>query len=294
MAGTPEIESVGAETWRLLSRSWVFAIGGLCIAAALLATIFSIPYPRIASVLFIGGVIAAASAAGYYAFKARKEFMRLFAAKYEYSFLEKGDMESLHGALFQVGQARKVRYVISGEYLNSPIRIFNYSYTVQAGKNTTEYQSTVFDLTFETNLPNIFLIGKWFPRGFSIQTSAENLEFASHPEKVPLTGGFDEFFTLYAPKDYEIEALQIFDTDILEMLSEFKKKGYNFAIELAENRLFLYLNGHIGRLADLTALHDMAKLLVEKLRRELKVMKPGLDAQEETFRRLSRAAEKRV
>lgn len=288
------IESVGAETWRLLSRSWIFAVGGLCIAASLLATIFSAPYPRVASVLFIGGVIASASAAGYYSFKARREFMRLFAEKHGYSFSEKEEMQDLHGALFRIGQSRRVQYVMRGEYLGSPIRIFNYSYTVQSGKNTTEHQNTVFDLTFETNLPNIFLVGKWFPRGFMISTSEENLEFASHPEEVPLTGGFDDFFTLYAPKDYEIEALQIFDTDVLEILSAFRKQGYNFAIELAENRLFLYVNGHIGNLAVLTALHDMAKLLVEKLRRELKTMKPGLDAQEETFRRLSRAAEKRV
>lgn len=291
------IENVGAETWRLLSRSWVFAFGLLAIVFSTIAMQLHTPYPRAWGFLFIVGVASVISVTAYFGTRVRKEFMLGFAEASGYSFSESGGAltkEDLCGALFDIGQSRKSRYVIRGEYLGSPLIIFNYSYTTQEGKNTTYHKNTVLELVFDTNLPNIFLVGKWFQRNFSIKTSVENLEFASHPQKVPLTGGFDEQFKLYAPKDYEIEALQIFDTDILEMLSEFREEGHNFAIELAENRLFIYLNGYINDTKTLREMHKMAKFLVEKLARELKIMRPGLDAQEETFRRLSRAAERRV
>ena len=61
------------------------------------------------------------------------EFMERFAKKHDYSYIYDGDMSTVHGTIFSVGQSQLITNVISKLDDKYVSRIFNYQYTVGSG-----------------------------------------------------------------------------------------------------------------------------------------------------------------
>ena len=64
----------------------------------------------------------------------------------------------------------------------------------------------------------------------------------THPErydaqKLKLEGDFSQYFTVYAPPHYQVDALQILTPDVMAKLRDF---GTNFDFEIVDNYLYIY------------------------------------------------------
>lgn len=241
------------------------------------ATVFILIYPAVppgdrwgsVAVIFLLLVIVPL---GVVQQKVQDEFMRQFAAANGYRFsVFSGDYGTLDGSLFRLGNGtRNIRDVVSGTYLGLPIALFDYAYETGSGKNREVHRYTVFQLGFDTAMPDLLLEKKSF---FSSDSLMGRL-----PEHIKLEGDFDKEFNLTIKKGYEVEALEIFTPDVM---AELMDKCRNFSLEIVNDHLFIYDNKTVGNKADLDALYGVARYFAETLGPVLARMKPALEAQAE-------------
>ena len=62
-------------------------------------------------------------------------------------------------------------------------------------------------------------------------------------QTLALEGDFNEYFTLYAPKQYERDALYVFTPDVMAKLID---NGAQFDMEVIDDELYIYKSGRIG------------------------------------------------
>ncbi len=169
-------------------------------------------------------------------FKAHKKFMQEFARANSLEYAESAGIESVSGRLFSKGHSKKISNVVSGQYKEHPLRLFNYRYTVGSGKNSHTYTFTACEICFEkTDFPHILLHSKtmWGRLG-SVDMWGSDKDM-----QISLEDEFKKDFSLYVTQDYEIEALQIFTSEVLSFL---QKEAKDFSIEFAGNRVYIYDN----------------------------------------------------
>ena len=200
----------------------------------------------------------------------QSEFMQQFAAANGYTFSRQGtDPATLDGALFRLGDNKTIRSVVSGNYLGCPISLFDYSYTTGFGKKRQVHPYTVFQLQFDTEMPDLLLEKK--------ESIFDGGLFGQLPEHIKLEGDFNKYFSLSIKKGYEVEALEIFTPDIMAELEEGCK---GLSLEIVKNNLFIYDNKTISTKADLDALYGIAQYFVQKLGPVLARMKGSAEAME--------------
>ncbi|HVO28891.1 MAG TPA: hypothetical protein VMT81_02845, partial [Candidatus Paceibacterota bacterium] len=161
--------------------------------------------------------------------KVQHEFMQQFAAANGFTYAARGATDGLDGSLFQIGHDRSVVDLVSGQFQNDPISLFTYAYTTGYGKQRQVHHDTIFELQFDTAMPDMLLenVGHTFGESLSLKLSG------SGKELVKLEGDFNQYFSLSIPKGYEVEALEIFTPDIMQELIE---KAKRFSLEI--------VNGH--------------------------------------------------
>ena len=87
---------------------------------------------------------------------------------------------------------------------------------------------------------------------------ASNLPVSLRKDQVlSLEGDFDKYFTLYAPKDYERDALYIFTPDLMTLLID---NAHSFDAEVVDNRLYIYIRQQ-GKNTSMTQPHFIYQLL---------------------------------
>jgi hypothetical protein len=203
------------------------------------------------------------------------EFFEQFAKANGYAFSEHGEnFSALDGALFRLGYDQTVADTVSGTYLGCPICLFLYSYVTGSGKQRRIHRYTVFELQFDTVMPDLLLEKKesLFDIGFGAGL------FGQLPEHIKLEGDFNKYFSLSIKKGYEVEALEVFTPDVMEELEE---KCKNLSLEIVNSHLFIYDNGTISTKVALDALYDVAQYFVQKLAPVLARMKAPTEAMEE-------------
>jgi hypothetical protein len=204
--------------------------------------------------------------------RVQDEFMRQFAEANGYTFSPYGgNFGVLDGTLFRLGNggSQSVTDVASGAYLSNPISLFDYSYETGSGKYREAHYYTVFQLQFDTTMPDLLLEKKSF-------LSSDTL-LGQLPEHIKLEGDFNKYFSLSIKKGYEVEALEIFTPDVMEELEE---KCKNLSLEIINSHLFIYDNKIIRTKVDLDALYDIAQYFVQKLGPVLARMKGSVEAME--------------
>ena len=185
--------------------------------------------------------------------KAQKEFMREFSKQFNYYFNPIGSLENRVGSLFNTGNQGRVENVISGEYLEQHIEIFNYSFSRGISNRKKIYSYTILELDFPIELPELFLENKKGEH-FSDQTQDSR--------EVRLEGNFSDLFSLRIRSKFEIEALQIFTPDLMQRLTD---KYSNVSIEFTKNHIYIYEDKFIEKFSEIIALHDLAKDLIEHI-----------------------------
>lgn len=190
--------------------------------------------------------------------KIQSLFMRQVADKLGYRYNFAGNLFDVRGKLFEIGHDRKIQNVLSGKYLNIPLKIFNYCFTIGYGKHKRTYNYTIFEAQFNTNLPNIVLLAG----GFSILFDTDMLPMIKGKEKLSLEGDFNKYFTLYIPNDLQIEVLEIFTPDVMV---EFIDKFQGMNMEISKDKMYIYTKKIVSTKKEILLMHELVSKLSDKL-----------------------------
>ena len=153
------------------------------------------------------------------------------------------------GSIFALGRDRSsIDHVFTkdGRYLE----IGNYRYVTGSGKNQTTHNWGFMALSLDRKLPHMVLdstANNGLFGGSNLPTT-----FAKE-QRLSLEGDFDRYFALYAPKDYERDALYVFTPDLMALLID---EAAPFDVEIVDDWMFVYSStpfvptdpGHFQRL----------------------------------------------
>lgn len=136
------------------------------------------------------------------------------------------------GAIFQFGNPRAALdhfRSLSGRFLDYG----NYRYTTGSGKNRTTRTWGFMALRLDRALPNMVL-----------DSNSNNGIFGSNlpatfdkNQVLKLEGNFNDYFTLYCPREYERDALYIFTPDLMALLID---NAAPFDVEIVDEWMFVY------------------------------------------------------
>lgn len=251
---TPEVKSIGRATIYELYRQWQFwSVLAIAIVSSLaLLIIFSddpdliILTPFIIVIFYVGFVEK----------KIRVLFWKQFAELNGWKYKDRSDPSQEQGVMFRQGHSRAIRHCVLGMIDQRNFRIFNYNFSIGSGKHKKTFFYTVFSFKFSGTFPHLYLNNK--ANSYSVKIG----------ESIPLPTEFEKSFSLSAPKEYEIEALEIFTPDVLANLLD-NKFGHD--VEFVNQEMLIFFDGRISNSEQLErefkrAL-DLEDLLDEKLDR---------------------------
>ncbi|MDB5186742.1 MAG: hypothetical protein JWM07_214 [Candidatus Saccharibacteria bacterium] len=141
----------------------------------------------------------------------------------------------LVGVIFQLGDSSKIRDRFCSD--DDTFEVGNYEYTVRHGKSRTTYVYGYLRIKLERKVAHMFLdsIGNnmnIFGNSFS------NIPIAMTSDQIlSLEGDFDKYFTLYAPAEYEQDALYVFTPDLMALLID---TVADYDAEVIDDQLFIY------------------------------------------------------
>jgi hypothetical protein len=137
--------------------------------------------------------------------------------------------------MFNIGHSRAQSNTLT---FPDATRLASYQYTVGSGRNSRTYKFDFTSIKLPRKVPHLVLNFK----GNSINPNT----YDYHVQKLKLEGDFSKHFDLYAPPDYQIDALQIFTPDVMDALMNF---GKDCDFELVNDELYVY-QPDIGKLFD--------------------------------------------
>lgn len=233
----PEIKSISRETWNTVKTRWQFwsllaVVFILGVILTVLMVNYSIDYARSLLIPFIIIFIYIYLVQN----KIRTSFWKQFAEINGWYYKDYGSPEQESGVMFRQGDKKHISNIIEGNMDNRSFRIFNYGFTIGSGKNKTGYDYTVFTFKFNGSFPHIYLNNK------------HNRYSVSVGEEIPLPAEFEKIFSLSAPKEYEIEALEIFTPDVLTSLLD---GGFTYDIEFVDKEMLVFTDGRINNSEEL-------------------------------------------
>ena len=222
----------------------VGALIGIPVIGAMVVTIVSSVRDgssgAIALVLFLilGTGLAALVVVGVMSGRQRWErWLRMdrFATANGLTFSPADADPSYPGAIFSIGDSRRA----NEHFRTTDGRILdfgNYQYSTGSGKNRSTRTWGFLALKLDRKLPHMVL-----------DTKANNGLFGgtnlpAHFDKeqiLSLEGDFNEYFTLYCPKEYERDALYVFTPDLMALLID---EAAPFDVEIIDDWMFVYSN----------------------------------------------------
>jgi len=118
-----------------------------------------------------------------------------------------------------------------------PFEIGNYYYIIGSGRNQTERRIGFMRIALEKNLPHMVLdTTADDTKFFGFRQSNLGMSFTKD-QAMRLEGNFNDYFTLYAPKEYETDALYVFTPDLMARLID---NSHAFNAEIVDDSLYIY------------------------------------------------------
>jgi hypothetical protein len=154
------------------------------------------------------------------------------------------------------GLDRVMQNQIVGHHKELPVRVFESAYTIGEGKNSTTYKNTAYAFHYTGTFPHCYL---------NRRNNAHNFAPAG-ASKVPLPSAFEDVFELYVPKEYEIEALEIFTPDVLQHLLD---TDWPHDIEFVDSELIVFRTGWLNTLPKFETEFAQASTLADYLTKTL-------------------------
>lgn len=211
----------------------IVAVVALGVGSALVShngSVFSFA-PALFWFLIIAGVIYFASVAinVRYRFLVRLE---RFAKRNGIEFKYNTAIAAYYpGMIFDEGHSRQVNEVLVFPSLGE---IGNYTYVTGSGKNRSVHNWAYIRVKLPRKLPHMVLDAK----KNNIFGKFSNLtDTFDGSQTLALEGDFNDYFTLYAPKQYERDAFYVFTPDVMARLID---SGSGFDMEVIDDELFIY------------------------------------------------------
>lgn len=179
--------------------------------------------------LIIGGIVASRAAFKYYDRQQAKRYR--FAMQNGITFLRKRNDPAYAGMIFDEGHSRELR---EGYVFADGAEMGNYRYVTGSGKNRTTHDWAYIKVKLPRRLPHMVLDAKKnniFGRFSNLTDTFDGSQTLS------LEGDFNDHFTLYAPKQYERDALYVFTPDVMARLID---TGSGFDMEVIDDELYIY------------------------------------------------------
>jgi hypothetical protein len=156
-----------------------------------------------------------------------------FAHDNNLTYVAKEVDPEFEGIIFSSGHSRR----LYDRFQSDDFEIGNYRYTVQHGKSSTTYKYGYIRIKLQRHVAHMLLDGKSNNTNI-FGASLSNLPLTMNKDQtLSLEGDFNEHFTLYAPKEYERDALYIFTPDLMALLIDNVSK---FDVEVIDDQLFVY------------------------------------------------------
>lgn len=142
-----------------------------------------------------------------------------------------------NGMIFTLGDSRLASDSISRS--DDEFQIANYQYSTGSGKNRHTVSYGFIRIKLDRNLPHMVLD--------SVKNNANllGMSFSNLPlminkdQRLSLEGDFDSYFRLYAPKEYERDALYVFTPDLMAL---FIDELGSFDAEIIDDYMYIYSN----------------------------------------------------
>lgn len=159
-----------------------------------------------------------------------------FARDNHLEYIPKIESPSYPGMIFQQGHSTYSKNIFVGS-TDTKFEIGNYYYTTGSGKNRQSHDWGYVSIPLPRHVPNMVLDAKSNNMGvFGLHLT--NLPTSYKKDQtLSLEGNFDDYFTLYAPKEYERDALYIFTPDLMALLIDNSAK---FDVETVDDKLYIY------------------------------------------------------
>lgn len=262
-----DVASVGSIFVSYIKRKYIISIiipALLIILSVYFIYLTGIPY--LANIVVVLMIITA----GAYALLWRKsvgDFLKHFASDIGYNYQDYGDISSVDGTIFDFGHSQDISRIVSGKYFGQDTRLFIFSTTIGSGKNRRTKMYSSLEISFDAMLPNILLNNKksWL---LSIEFPIDN------EKKLELEGDFRKYFSLYVTKEYELEALQIFTPEIMQMFIE---KADGLSLEIYKDKVYLYYPKEITKKEQLMSIYGLAKEVITRLGSKFSLMKDDVE-----------------
>ncbi|MEI6237759.1 MAG: hypothetical protein WCP03_04130 [Candidatus Saccharibacteria bacterium] len=153
------------------------------------------------------------------------------------------------GMIFNIGELRQAENILKNVAKKPMFEIANYTYTITrssgSGKDshsdTTYYRYGYIMIQLNKKLPHIVLDSKANNSSLFGANLSNLPESFDRDQVLSLEGDFDKYFTLYAPKEYEQDALYVFSPDLMAM---FVDQSSEFDAEIIDDKLFIYSSKH--------------------------------------------------
>ncbi|BDZ47220.1 hypothetical protein [Naasia aerilata] len=143
------------------------------------------------------------------------------------------------GSVFQVGTRRVAERRLSSA-AGRHTEIGNYRYVVESSgenKTVTVHRWGYIAVGLDRNMPHMLLDSRANDCSvFGIRSSNLPIQF-DRDQVLSLEGDFDRHFTLYAPQEYERDALYVFTPDLMALLID---EAGGFDVEIVDDTMFIY------------------------------------------------------
>lgn len=201
--------------------------------------------------LFMGPWIALIIVRRLTELRVREKFWIDFASENGFTYQKIADHRAEKGIMFKQGSSRAMYNVVQGVHGDLPVTFFQYQFTIGSGKNKETYEYTAFEFKTGGTFPNLFLNYK------------KDKHRVIGGKRLALPNGLSELYELSVPEQYEIEALQIFTPDVLELLLEL---GLTADIELCDGEVLIFMEGFVSNRGELNMRFARAVAFASRLR----------------------------
>lgn len=170
--------------------------------------------------LFLTGFFIIVLTLLWLVYRRKKENERLMqecAVELQYAYTPTGDVNTLAGQVFRMGNGNTMSNVFSGSYEGYPIRIFDYKFRLRYGKSSSPYSFTFFEIQASSKFPTMLISSK--EEAFTSLLQLET-EILPNNEVVDLEGNFSDYFSVLTEPDRQMEIRQILAPDMMVYLMD--------------------------------------------------------------------------
>lgn len=212
------------------------------------------------------GLIALLVAAVKWAQRLREEKLvklHRFATAHGMTHVHDRNDPGYNGMVFDEGHSRVLNDAL---VMADGTEIGNYTYVTGSGKNRSTHTYAFIRIPLVRALPHMVLDAKK-NNFFGLMSNLPDT--FGKDQTLSLEGDFDTHFTLYAPKQYERDALYVFTPDVMAALID---NGSGYDMEAIDRDLYIYRNNHFDLLngEQLSSLFKIVNTIANELRSQTK------------------------